>query len=207
MLSVLTKIAEIASEFGTTLPNKTMRWFYTNKNSLSPHQPNYNSIKSWVGYNHNPIPPETWGDWYWIEQYQCSGTTRQKRQQRNSSLGNHQYRWVTWEVNSVTCGYAPPKIINVNVGIVGPNAGRFQYSYIIVNNVTINNGESKNITVIGNSMTISSDWGFGSDWKLSGDAALSYNPSSGYSSNLSSRVKYEGFSGDATQITLFLGRM
>lgn len=54
MLSVLTKIAEIASEFGTTLPNKTMRWFYTNKNSLSPHQPNYNSIKSWIGYNHNP---------------------------------------------------------------------------------------------------------------------------------------------------------
>lgn len=46
MISILNKISDIADEFGTTLNNKLMSWFYNNKNNSSQHQPNLSSIKN-----------------------------------------------------------------------------------------------------------------------------------------------------------------
>lgn len=57
MLSKLDKITDLANEFGTPLLSKMMGWFYANKNSDSPVQPDPiaesgSTVKSWIGYDH-----------------------------------------------------------------------------------------------------------------------------------------------------------
>lgn len=60
MISAINSITDIANEFDVELANKTMSWFYQNKNPLSPIQPTMNggTMKDWIGYNHHYVKPK-----------------------------------------------------------------------------------------------------------------------------------------------------
>lgn len=58
MLTKLDCVNDLAIEFETTLDGKNMGWFYDNRNRNSPVKPLYNSIKSWIGYEHNYVIPK-----------------------------------------------------------------------------------------------------------------------------------------------------
>lgn len=58
MLTKLDCINDLAVEFETTLDGKNIGWFYDNRNHNSPVKPLYNSIKSWIGYEHNYTIPK-----------------------------------------------------------------------------------------------------------------------------------------------------
>lgn len=100
---------DVADSLGLPLAGSTAQSLFDNRpNKAGNPTPscnpsiNGNTLRGWQGYS--LTVGEIWGDWYFINNYRCNGFAQQRQQQRDSNLGNHQYQWITIELNSPSCG-------------------------------------------------------------------------------------------------------